>query len=254
MSAVATLQGYTAATLTAPLRTEFIAALAATLNVTASAITLSSVTDVAAHHRRRGRALLAAGVDVAFVIALPADAQANALATSVGALSSGVLLFALHGAGLNAVTSVAVSTPSVGVNTAAGAAGSSASQSPLIRAITAAPLNVAGQAHPPLPLVLSAVVNSSAPGAYLALQWSVDSAPAPLVLTPDMGEYSDMLTIPPDTLQPGGSYAFSLHAMDANGSSTASLTVTVADVASAAPARWAAAAALAAAACAALLV
>ena len=102
ISAVVTLGGYSVSTFLAPQAAAFSAAVATDAGVAASAVTVTSVTAVAA----AGRHLLQSSVSVGFTVKTTAS---NAVAVS-GAIANGMTAAQLQAAGLSAATGATVTT------------------------------------------------------------------------------------------------------------------------------------------------
>jgi hypothetical protein len=116
VSATVTLTGLTVSTFNTAAQTAFINTVASQLNVSASAVAITSVTAAAS----AGRHLLQTGIAVAFTVTAPTAAASTALASSISStLTAGAGLTAftaalntnLAAAGAPTVTGVALTTP-----------------------------------------------------------------------------------------------------------------------------------------------
>jgi hypothetical protein len=118
-----TLGGYTTATFGSAQAAQFIAVLAASVSVSASAVTITNVADVpAAGHRRHrrkalavaspsGRALMQSGGGVAVSSSIQVASTGLATVVSAALVASPLTTASLQAAGLASCTGVAVSTP-----------------------------------------------------------------------------------------------------------------------------------------------
>ena len=217
VAASATLSGYTAASFGAAERSAFASGLATSLGVAASSVTVTGVSDAPASGRRRDLLQSSGAVVVAFTV----TSTSTALLSSVTALGANpsALVSALGSAGLSSLRGVAVSSPTLTVQTGSG-------PPPRVSGITLTPAT--SPVNPSAALTLSATVISSAPAASLRLVWSQSSGP-PLALTDSsvVGTALDTSTLGllPGALQPGASYVFTIRATDANGQASRDVRV-----------------------------
>lgn len=110
VSATISLGGYTTSTFGTTQASQFKSALATILNVQSIAVTITSVMSPS------GRHLLQSAVLVAFSVATTTT-SASSLSASLTGVTGSSAISAFQTAGLNACTSVAISTPSTGTST-----------------------------------------------------------------------------------------------------------------------------------------
>jgi hypothetical protein len=228
VAATASLEGLTASAFESDAAlASFTSVLASVLNVSASYVAVTTVSDAVAAARRRRRVLVAT-VDVAFTVAASSYAAAAAVASSLTGLDTSALRMALNNAGL-ATTGVVVSVHSLGTQAAAPPPPAPPTPPgvllPTVSALRVSPS--AALAVPSARITLTADVTSSSP-ASLVLEWSVRSSVAldlrnaSLVGTPLNTRTLGLL---PGALQPGAAYTFVLSARDAGGAASASVDI-----------------------------
>jgi hypothetical protein len=116
VASTATLSGYTASTFGTAQAAAFKVAIASSLSVVASAVSITAVSDAPAVES--GRHLLAAAVNIAFSVATTA-AAAGTMSANLQSVTNNpaAALAAFQSAGLTACTALSVAAPAIGVTT-----------------------------------------------------------------------------------------------------------------------------------------